>query len=318
MKILITGGAGFIGSHLTDRLLGRGDQVLVIDNFATARRDSLPEHPALTLVEDTIADPEVVERAFAGFQPDVVVHAAASYKDPGNWVEDARTNVQGTANIVQACQKHKTPRLVYFQTALCYGLKPIEQPITLNHPILSDGSSYAITKTAGEQFIKLGGLDFVSFRLANVYGPRNLSGPLPTFYHRLTNGKPCFVMDTRRDFVYVDDLVAVAIKAVDGIGSGFYHVSSGSDFAIKELYDATLKAMKREPDQVEVRPRNPDDVFSILLDPSRTNQDFDWKADTPLEHGVDRAIAWYQTHGISQTYTHLKADELRVAEPART
>lgn len=318
MKILITGGAGFIGSHLTDQLLGRGDQVLVIDNFATARRDSLPEHANLQLVENTIADADVVAQAFESFGPDVVVHAAASYKDPQNWAEDARTNTLGTANVVQACQKHGVTRLIYFQTALCYGLRPLEQPITLTHPILSDGSSYAITKTAGEQFIKLGGLDFVSFRLANVYGPRNLSGPLPTFYHRLTNGKACFVSDTRRDFIYVDDLVAVAMKAIDGKGKGIYHVSSGSDFAIKELYDATLKAMKREPDDVEVRARNPDDVFSILLDPSRTKQDFDWQTSTPLETGVDRAIAWYHTHGISQTFTHLKADELRVAEPART
>ena len=81
-------------------------------------------------------------------------------------------------------------RLLYFQTALCYGTQPIEQPITLDHPIRPD-SSYAISKTAGEQYIELSGLDFVSFRLANAYGPRNISGPLPTFYHRLTEGKPC-------------------------------------------------------------------------------------------------------------------------------
>src|SRR6202007_331824 len=108
--------------------------------------------------------------------------------------------------------------------------------------------------------IAMSGIGFVSFRLANAYGPRNVSGPLPTFFQRLSEGKPCFVMDTRRDFVFVDDLVEVALKAVDGGGdSGVYHVSSGSDVSIKELFDATVKAMGIELDEeVEVRPRNPD------------------------------------------------------------
>ena len=151
-------------------------------------------------------------------------------------------------------------------------------------------------------------LDYISFRLANAYGPRNLSGPLPTFYHRLTSGKPCFVMNTRRDFIFVNDLVDVVLLALGGKGrKGVYHVSSGSDFAIKELFDATVKAlnMKLSKD-VEVRERNPDDVFTILLDPSETNRDFGWKISTPLDVGVKKAIEWYQTHGITQTFTHLK------------
>jgi UDP-glucose 4-epimerase len=194
MKVLITGGSGFIGSHITDRLVARGDDVWVIDNYATGRRDNLTPHQNLRIIEGTIADGELVQNAFESFKPDQVIHAAASYKDPNNWVEDSRTNVVGTTNIVQASQQHGIKRLIYFQTALCYGLHPIEQPITLNHPVRPEGSSYAISKTAGEHYISLSGLDFVSFRLANAYGPRNLSGPLPTFYYRLTNGKKCFVM----------------------------------------------------------------------------------------------------------------------------
>jgi len=308
-NVLITGGAGFIGSHLTDRLLERGDDVLVIDNFATSRRDTLPSHDNLTLVEDTIADDDLVQRVFAEFGPEIVVHAAASYKDPEAWTEDSRTNAVGTANVVRASQAAGVSRLVYFQTALCYGLHPQEQPITLSHPLDPKDSSYAISKTAGEWYIRLSGLDWISFRLANVYGPRNLSGPLPTFFQRLTEGKPCFVMDTRRDFVFVDDLVAVALKAVGGGGeSGVYHVSSGSDVSIKELFDATVKAMEIElEEEVEVRPRNPDDAPSILLDPSKTERDFDWAAGTPLEGGVAKAVDYYREHGVSETYTHLKA-----------
>jgi UDP-glucose 4-epimerase len=306
-KVLITGGAGFIGSHLVERLLARGDQVLVVDNYATARRDSLPAHPRLRVVEGSIAEPDLVERTWADFRPEVVVHAAASYKDPNNWAEDSRTNALGTALVVQASQRQRVRRLVYFQTALCYGLHPLEQPITLQHPLRPEGSSYAISKTAGEYYIRLSPLEYISFRLANVYGPRNLSGPLPTFFQRLSGGKPCFVMDTRRDFLFVEDMLPVILQAVDGRGErGAYHISTGRDFAIKELYTATVKALGLTgADDVEVRPRGADDAFTILLDPSKTSRDFDWQGATPLETGVQAAIAWYREHGVSQTFTHL-------------
>lgn len=305
MKVLITGGAGFIGSHTADRLLERGDSVLVIDNYSTGRRDNLKSHDSLTVVEGTIADAPLVNDTVKKFKPDVIMHAAASYKDPENWEEDSNTNVSGTANITKAARAEGVGRIIYFQTALCYGLKPLEQPITLNHPILPRGSSYAISKTAGEDYIHLSGMDFVTFRLANAYGPRNISGPLPTFYHRLTQGKPCFVMDTRRDFVYVDDMVDCIVQAIDGQGNGTYHLSSGSDYSIQELFDETTAALDMNID-VEVKPRNPDDVYSILLDPSRTEEDFGWKTKEPLKTGVAKTIAYYKEFGIQETFTHLK------------
>lgn len=314
MKILITGGAGFVGSNLADKLLAQGDQVLVIDNYATGRRDNLTLHKNLKVVEGSIADQRLVEKCFTEFGPGKVVHAAASYKDPDNWVEDTMTNVLGAVNVVTAAIKANVQRIIYFQTSLCYGLKPLEQPITLKHPLFSGGysggSSYAISKTAAELYIELSGLNFISFRLANAYGPRNLSGPLPTFYSRLTGNKPCFVIDTRRDFIFIDDLVAVVVKALAGRGEkGYYHVSSGSDFAIKELFDATVKALDLKLEkEVEVRPRSQDDVFTILLDPAKTNRDFDWQTSTPLEKGIKVTIEWYKKYGISQTFTHLKQD----------
>lgn len=307
MKIIITGGSGFLGSHIADRLLARGDHVLVIDNFATGRRDNLVLHQNLKLIEGTIVDRSLVFSLFEEFEPDMVIHAAASYKDPNNWEEDSRTNVTGTANIVQAAEATKVKRLIYFQTALGYGLHPIEQPITLSHPIMPDGSSYAISKTAGEQYISLGKLDFISFRLANAYGPRNISGPLPTFFQRLSNNQKCFCMNTRRDFIYVQDLVSVVVKALDGMGSkGFYHISSGRDYSIRELFDATVAALGITLDEpVDIHERNPDDVFSILLDPSKTNHDFQWKTTTPLAEGVKNTIEYYMKFGITQTFTHL-------------
>jgi UDP-glucose 4-epimerase len=313
MRVLVTGGAGFIGSHLTDRLLARSDEVTVIDNYATGRRDNLPDAaPGLTVIEGDVADGEVVEEAFKRFRPEVVVHAAASYKDPEDWASDAATNVLGTALVVRASESVQARRFIYLQTALCYGLHPLEQPITLDHPILPGASSYAISKTAGEQYVALSGLEWQSFRLANAYGPRNLSGPLPTFFSRLSAGKPCFVMDTRRDFVFVSELIDVLEKAIDGVGgAGAYHVSSGGDYSIQELFDATVAALGIELDTpVEVRPRGPDDAYTILLDPSRTERDFGWRAGVPLEQGVKDAIEYYRRFGITDTYTHLKLEQL--------
>lgn len=310
MRVLITGGSGFIGSHLADRLLAKGDTVLVIDNYATGRRDNLTPQPGLTIVEGSIADRALVDRTFADFKPEVVVHAAASYKNPDDWAEDTRTNATGSAYVAQATANVKARRLIYFQTALCYGLKPLEQPITLSHPLMPFGSSYAISKTAGEGYVALAGVEFLSFRLANAYGPRNLSGPLPTFFQRLSAGKKCFAMKTRRDFVYIADLVDVVEKAVHGTGTGgFYHISSGSDYSIKELFDATVAGMGLTLDApVEERERNPDDVFSILLDPTRTQKEFDWSARTPLAEGVAKAVAYYRDKGIEETFTHLRID----------
>jgi UDP-glucose 4-epimerase len=312
MNILITGGAGFIGSHIADCCLARGDKIWVIDNFETGRRDNLTSHDNLTIVEGCISDRSLMESIFQNAQPEVVVHAAASYKDPDNWTRDTQTNAVGTALVCELAKKTSVKQLIYFQTALCYGLKPLEQPITLSHPILSGGSSYAISKTAGEQYVEMSGLPFVTFRLANAYGPRNISGPLPTFFQRLSTNKACFVMDTRRDFVFVDDMVECIMKAIDGQGSGTYHLSSGADYSIKALFDETLASLDMEMD-VEVRDRLPDDVFSILLDPSRTLEDFAWQTSTPLSEGVAKTIAYYKEYGIEETFTHLKQVEEEVA-----
>lgn len=308
MKVFVTGGSGLVGSTLIDLLLARGDTVLAIDNFATGRRDNLAPHPRLRLVEDTIVDAAIVDRLIGEFRPEVVVHTAASYKDPDDWQGDALTNCVGSANLAQACRTHKVGRLIYFQTALCYGTNPREQPITLAHPIDPGNSSYAISKTAGEQYIALSGVDWVTFRLANCVGPRNVSGPLPIFFERLAQGKRCFVTEARRDFVFVEDLARTVLRAADGSGRGTYHFSSGRDVAIKELYDAVVRAMGlNEYPEPEIRPLGQDEAPTILLDPSRTVADFGDIAFTPLDEIVAKTVAYYREHGVQGGYTHLRA-----------
>jgi UDP-glucose 4-epimerase len=307
MKAFVTGGLGQIGSHISEMLLERGDQVLVIDNLATGRKEHLADHPNLQIVIDTIANKELISDLMQSFEPDVVIHTACSYKDPDDWYNDTLTNCVGGALLVDEAMRCGVKRFIYFQTALCYGLKPQEQPITLSHPRRPEGSSYAISKTTNELYIELSGIDYVTFRLANVVGPRNVAGPLPIFYQRLKEGKQCFVTQSRRDFVFVKDLARVVLKACDGIGYGAYHFSSGADVAISELYYAVVNAMGEGdyPDP-EIRELGPDDVASILLDPSKTTTDFGPLSFTPIQDTVDEAVTYYKQYGTLGEYTHLR------------
>ena len=191
-------------------------------------------------------------------------------------------------------------------------LQPLEQPITLAHPIRPEGSSYAISKTAGEQYIALSGLDFVSFRLANAYGPRNLSGPLPTFFQRLTQGKPCFVMDTRRDFIFVDDLVDVVVKAIDGEG-GTATTTSRPAPTTRSRSSSTRRSRRwasSSTSDVEVRPR---DRGRRVHDPARPVAD---RAPTSAGESRRRSRTASRARSTTtastashETFTHLKPIE---------
>lgn len=310
MNILVTGGLGQIGSYICEMLLPRGDKVVVIDNLATGQRHHLGEHPNLTVVIDTIANRDKVFELCRAHDFGAIVHTAASYKDPNDWYNDTLTNCVGGSNLIQAAQQSKIGRVIYFQTALCYGVKPLQQPIRLDHPKFPANSSYAISKTVTEDYLEISGVDYVSFRLANVIGPRNVSGPLPIFFQRLSEGKKCFVTKARRDFVFNQDLARAVVQAVDGTGKGAYHFSSGADVAIKELYDAVVQAMELPSyPEPEVRELGPDDAASILLDPSRTFRDFGKIEFTPLQEIARQAVAYFRKHGVSGGYTHLKHED---------
>lgn len=310
MKVLITGAAGFIGSHLTEALLkqDKGHQVIGVDNLSTGSDSNFPESDDARLVIGDIRSAKLM----AGLSSmgrrggwDVIFHCAASYRDRADWENDATTNVLGTINVIREAVR-RSSKLVYFQTSLCYGPAPAS-PVTLDAPLNPRGS-YAVSKTAGETYIRDSELDWVSLRLANIYGPRNLSGPAPTFFQRITAGLPCTVVDSRRDFVYIDDLVSAALKAADK-GRGIYHVASGSDISIAELYDTVATAMGIDAPRPTSVPRGPDDVATILLDPTETYQELGWKAKTPIAVGIQNAVRWYQQHGVTETYTHLAVNK---------
>lgn len=308
MRVLVTGAAGFIGSHLADRLILEGHEVVGVDSLETGRLSNV--HPDVDFHQlDIAGSPVSLLERVAHQSVDAIAHCAASYADRHNWERDGRTNVLGTVNVCKTARLLDAQRIVYLQTALCYGHDPygpgtVPWPLTVDQPLNPD-NSYAISKTAAEQYIRHTGLPWVSLRLANVYGPRNLSGPIPTFYKRITEGAECVVTDSRRDFVYIDDLLDVLSQALDGVGDGVYHVSSGRDFAIRDVFEAVADALGVYGAAVRHVPRPADDSPSILLDPTDTSIQYGWTATTDLADGIRNAVDWYSDNGVDRTFTHL-------------
>jgi UDP-glucose 4-epimerase len=308
MRILITGGAGCLGSNLTERYLEAGQDVLILDNFATGHRGSLPDsHPRMQVVEGSVCDRALVDRLFAEFKPSHVIHSAAAYKDPDDWLEDTRTNVEGTIHVAEAAKAAGVKRFVNFHTALGYG-RPEKLPIPVDAPA-RPFTSYGISKQAGENFLAMSGMPFVSLRLANVTGPRLAIGPIPTFYTRLQAGKGCFCSKTIRDFIDMDDFFSIMDHVMaEGAPTGLFNVSTGTGHTIKDIFDIVVDHLKIKLDAPvpEVEP-GADDVAAVVLDPSATMATFGWKPRYNFEQTIRRMLAWYDINGVTAIYSHLKA-----------
>lgn len=308
MRILITGGAGCLGSNLIEYFHPAGHDFLALDNFATGRREVVEGIPRVRVVKGSVSNQKTVDQIFDEFNPTHVIHSAAAYKDPRDWKEDAETNVTGTIHVAEAAIRHGVERLVNFQTALCYG-RPDEVPVPVTHP-QRPFTSYGISKTAGEQYLlsQVGQeLEVVSLRLANITGPRLAIGPIPTFYQRLKEGKSCFCSETVRDFLDMSDFLSLMDKVlVAGAPTGVYNVSTGQGNSIKDIFDAVVSYLGIELDEpVKVVPPGDDDVPVVVLDPAETERAFAWKAQVGFEQTIRRMLSWYDQHGINAIYSHL-------------
>jgi UDP-glucose 4-epimerase len=304
MKLLITGGAGCLGSNLIERFLPQGYEIMVIDNFATGKREVLPKLSGLEVIEGSIADEKLVNDSFERFQPTHVIHSAASYKDPNDWEEDTVTNVLGTINMVKAAIEFPVKRFINFQTALCYG-RPTQVPISINHPAVPF-TSYGITKTAGEAFLVGSGLPFVSLRLANICGPRLAIGPIPTFYQRLKNNQNCFCSNTIRDFLDMGDFFSLMdIVLKENAPCGVFNISTGEGHTIKDVFNVVAHYLRLAPPDVPIVEAGADDVYSVVLDPSETERVFGWRAQISFEETINKQLRWYDAHGVTDIFSHL-------------
>lgn len=308
MKIFVAGGAGFIGSHVAERLVASGHTVAVYDSLISGSESSLPVDK-INFFEADIRERVKLINTVAMFNPDIIIHCAVEpVKHPIDPWTDVQTNVAGTCNLIDAAKECGVKRFIYFQTVLIYGAIDSEDPIGINHPV-APTNSYAITKLCAENFIVNSGLDFISFRLANHYGPRNFTGAFPVFYKKLTSSESCTVVNARRSLVFVSDLVDLVIKGCDlSYPGGIYHVSSNEDYSIKELF-LLMNFMLNEQgsDQTHIfREPDKDDMKIMKLDWSRTKDTFNWEPQIDISTGLERTVNWYKLNGVTKTYTHLK------------
>jgi nucleoside-diphosphate-sugar epimerase len=306
MRLLITGGAGSLGTNIIEHIGSQCESILVIDNFATGKKAALLPAENLQVVEMSITERDNLDSLFAHFRPTHVIHSAASYKDPNDWQEDSLTNVLGTCNVVRAAEKSNVKRLINFQTALCYG-RPHQVPIPITHPT-APFTSYGISKTAGEAFVLNADISNTSFRLANVTGPRLAIGPIPTFYKRLKAGEDCSVSTTVRDFLDMGDfLTLMELALADDAPTGVFNVSTGEGHTIEEIFRLVAQHVgKPNAEPVAINPPGPDDVAQMVLDPSHTEAQYRWKAKISFADTISRMLTWYDVNGVTDIYSHLQ------------
>ena len=309
MRLLITGGAGCLGSELANHFGSRGYQVLVVDNFATGDPSWVTASSQIEIRDGSVLSTDDVDDAFSEFRPSHVIHAAASYADPDDWRGDLSTNTAGTLNIVKACESFRVEKLVYLQTALGYG-KPTLSPIPVEHS-LRPNSSYGISKVAGELYALAANIpSSVSLRLANVCAPRLSIGPLPTFFKKLLAGEECTVTNAERDFLSIDDFLSLAetVLLFDIPISGAFNVSSGRGKTILEVFEAVAAALSIQSPRHRLVPVGDDDIQSVVLSPTLTGETFGWSAGTEFTEMIDRQVRWFQLHGVGTIRSHLRHD----------
>jgi UDP-glucose 4-epimerase len=303
MKALVTGGAGFIGSNLVDALLGRGDEVTVLDDLSTGKRENLEQalSNGATLAEIDIREAEAVSDLVSRVKPDVIFHLAAqidvrkSVADPAN---DSRINVEGTINVLSAAQAHGVPRVVNTSTGGAIYGEGKQLPAPEDHPSAPE-APYGLSKWCAEQyceiFTRLHGLSTVSLRYGNVYGPRQdplgEAGVIAIFCGKLLEGQKATIFgdgEQTRDYVYVEDVVDANLRAAEADATGPVNIGLGKEHSVLDI----VEVLKKHGDGFEVdhAPERPGEVQHIALDPSRAREELGWEAKVELDEGLERTL----------------------------
>ena len=324
VRILVTGAAGFIGSHLCERLAGRGDTVTGLDNFdafygRAIKERNLSELNAgvaaggaggtFTFIEGDLRRPGDLTAAFATAKPDVVVHLAAlagvrpSIDDPARYAD---VNVTGTQNILNACREHGVARLAFASSSSVYGLDsqvPFRESDTCLHPV----SPYAATKRSGELINftahHLTGLGVTNLRFFTVYGPRQRPDlAIHKFTRLISEGKPIDLFgdgNTSRDYTWIDDIVDGCVATVDqlaGDAKGIYrtyNLGGSQTTSLRALVDLIAGALGIPP-QINWRPEQPGDMKRTLADVALAGRELGYQPKIPISDGIPRFVAWYR------------------------
>ncbi|MCQ2010486.1 MAG: NAD-dependent epimerase/dehydratase family protein [Sporolactobacillus sp.] len=294
-KVLVTGGAGFIGSHVVEALLRQGYAVAVMDNFSTGHRENIADLPVDLYICD-VADPAVIN-VIQAIQPDYIVHLAAqisvshSVADP---LFDERTNVTGSLNVMNGARQTKVKKIVFASSAAVYG-NPIEIPVTIDHPTNPE-SPYGLTKLTVEHYLRMFDkfyqLPYSILRFSNVYGPRQDAegegGVVSIFSDRIQKGTPPMIYgdgDQTRDFIFVKDIASAIVAALSVKESLCVNVSSQTAISIKDLF-LLMKDVSGSDLDVYYGPKRSGDIRHSVLSNQLTKELLQWRPEVSLKDGL--------------------------------
>ena len=304
MKILVTGGAGFVGSHIVDAYLAAGHAVVVVDNLSTGKREQV--EPAARFVEMDVGSPALLDLLEVE-RPDVVNHHAAnasvavSARRPAF---DATQNILGTINLLEAARLTGVGKFIYISSGGAMYGDPEYLPMDEQHPS-NPISPYALSKHTGERYVQLygaeHGLRWTCLRYANVYGPRQdplgEAGVISIFCQHMLDGIPAEIHwdgEQTRDFVYVDDCARASLLALEAGDGQAYNIGTGVGTSINELFQ-TLTAVSGARVAPRRTSRRAGDVRHSYLDCSKAERDLGWRAEVSLREGLERT--WQHFHG---------------------
>ncbi|HSF67809.1 MAG TPA: NAD-dependent epimerase/dehydratase family protein [Nitrospiraceae bacterium] len=303
MKVLVTGGAGFIGSHLVDRLVQEGHEVIVVDNLSTGKRRNLNRAARFFKLD---IQSWRLERVFRNERPNIVMHLAAqmdvrkSVEDP---IFDAQVNVLGMLNVLQQAIKHGVRKLVFSSSGgAIYGEQEI-YPAPESH-VTRPLSPYGISKLCGEQYLsyfqRMSGLQVVNLRYANVYGPRQdpdgEAGVVAIFIQKLLNNEQAIVNGNgrqTRDFVYVEDVVEANLAVMGQEIQGTYNVGTGEETSINDLLRILVAHTNSTCKEVHGPAKSGEQIRSVI-DSSKLRQELSWEPRVELSEGLKRTIEYFR------------------------
>jgi UDP-glucose 4-epimerase len=302
MRVVVTGGAGFIGSHVADAFVERGDEVLVVDDFSTGARENVPAQAAIAEID--VADAQGIVDAFSDFGAELVCHLAAQASvtvSVSNPELDFASNVRGTFNVCQAATRLGAAMVFASTGGALYGN---DAPIPTREDSLAQPlSPYGASKLAGEAFVasqaRSDGIPHVVLRLGNVYGPRQNphgeAGVVAIFSERLLRGEPPVVYGRgkpTRDYVHVADVARAFILAADAGIAGTFNVGRGREVSVRELLGLLQRAAGTELEPT-LEPLRPGELDRSALDANAAADAFGWKPEVELEEGLAQTFRWY-------------------------
>lgn len=307
MRVVVTGGAGFIGSHVADAFVKRGEDVLVVDDLSSGARDNVPAEAAFAELDIAAADG--VAHTFGEFRPDFVAHLAAqssvtvSVKDPQR---DFASNVQGTFNVLRVASELGAPTVFASTAGALYGEGA---PIPTNESYVPQPlSPYGASKQAAEAYVgtlqRFHGIDHTVLRLGNVYGPRQSphgeAGVVAIFSERLIRGETVIAYGRgtpTRDYVHVGDIVRAFVALSDRPTAGTFNLGWGREVSVLEVLEGLQRAAGTSVEP-QLEPLRAGELTRSAIDASAAEQAFGWRPERELETGLAETFRWYaETHG---------------------